>query len=111
MLCAALDRTKMSDRKAMMVVTATARSLGQNVDQIALNRSTVRRLRQRHREQMSKKLKEAFKADVPLVVPWDGKLIPDLTGKQVDRFPILVSGLGISQLLAVAKLQAGTVQA
>ena len=49
-LCAALDRTKMSDRKAMMVVTATAQSLGQNVDQIALNRSTVRRLRQRHRE-------------------------------------------------------------
>ena len=53
---------------------------------------------------MSKKLKEAFKADVPLVVHWDGKLIPDLTDKQVDRLPILVSGLGISQLLAVAKL-------
>ena len=110
-LCAALDRTKMSNRKAMMVVTATAQSLGQNVDQIVLNRSTVRRLRQRHREQMSKKIKEAFKADVPLVVHWDGKLITDLTGKQVDRLPILVSGLGISQLLAVAKLQAGTGQA
>ena len=52
-----------------------------------------------------------FIADVPLVVHWDGKLIRDLTGKQVDRLPILVSGLGISQLLAVAKLQAGTGQA
>ena len=52
-----------------------------------------------------------FKADVPLVVHWDGKLIRDLTGKQVDRLPILVCGLGISQLLAVAKLQAGTGQA
>jgi len=49
---------------------------------------------------------------VPLVVHWDGKLLPDLTGKEkVDRLPVLVSGKGISQLFTVAKLPSGTGEA
>ena len=43
---------------------------------------------------------------------WDGKLLPDLTGNEkVDRLPILVSGLGVIQLLAVPKLPNGTGEA
>ena len=43
------------------------------------------------------------------MVHWDGKLIPKLTGKQKEnRLPVLVSGKGISQLLTLAKLLAGT---
>ncbi|KAK6191163.1 hypothetical protein SNE40_002902 [Patella caerulea] len=34
-LSAALDRTKMSDRKAIMIGTATAQSLGHNVEDMA----------------------------------------------------------------------------
>lgn len=111
-LCGALDRTKMSDRKAMMVVTATAQSLGHNVEDIALNHSSIRRLRQQHRTVGASNLKEAFRADQSLVVHWDGKLIPDLIGKEkVDRLPVFVSGMGTSQLLTVAKLPTGTGQA
>ncbi|KAK6185944.1 hypothetical protein SNE40_008071 [Patella caerulea] len=108
-LSAALDRTKMSDRKAMMVVTATAQSLGHNVEDMALNRSSIRRLRQKYRTIGAENLKEAFSADQALVVHWDGKLLPELTGKdKVDRLPVLVSGMGTSQLLTVAKLPTGT---
>ena len=47
-----------------------------------------------------------------LTVHWDGKLLPDLTGNEkVDRLPILASGLGVSQLLAVPKLPNGTGEA
>ena len=43
------------------------------------------------------------------MVHWDGKLLPDLTGKsKVDRLPVLVSKKGVSQLLTVAKLPSGT---
>jgi len=50
-----------------------------------------------------------FKPTVPLTVHWDGKLMPDLTGRNdVDRLPILVTGLGIEKLLAAPKLSNGT---
>jgi len=43
--------------------------------------------------------------DVPLVVHWDGKLLPDISGnhEKVDRLPILVSGRGVERLLNVPK--------
>lgn len=111
-LAASLDRSRISDRAAMSVVGETARSLGHEVDNLALNRSTIRRLRQKHRQQRAIQIKEEFKVGVPLVVHWDGKLIPDLTGKEkVDRLPVIVSGEGVSQLLAVPKLATGTGQA
>ena len=43
------------------------------------------------------------------MVHWDGKLKMDLTTKEhVDRLPIIISGIGGAQLLAVAKLGSGT---
>lgn len=44
-----------------------------------------------------------------LIVHWDGNLTEDLTRKEhVDRFPVLVSHIGISYLLCVGKLPSGT---
>ncbi|KAK2720673.1 hypothetical protein QYM36_004529 [Artemia franciscana] len=90
-LAAAVDRTKVSDRKAVFVIAETAKSLGMTIDQLALNRDS---------------------SDVPLVVHWDGKLIPDLIGKEkVDCLPVLVSGKEVLQLLTVAKLPSRTGEA
>lgn len=99
---AALDRTKISDRNAAYIHTATAQSLGHNVKYLALNRSTIKRQREHHRSQLAKALKKEFHANVSLVVHWDGKLMADLSGKEhVDRLAVLVSGSGVSQLLKV----------
>ena len=38
-LAATLDRTKISDRKAMFVISETAKSLGHNITDLALNRN------------------------------------------------------------------------
>ncbi|KAK2717035.1 hypothetical protein QYM36_007247 [Artemia franciscana] len=111
-LAAALDRTKVSDRKAVFVIAETAKSLGMTIDQLALNRDSVRRLRAKHRIRSSASIRAKFQSDVPLVVHWDGKLIPDLIGKEkVDRLPVLVSGKEVLQLLTVAKLPSGTGEA
>lgn len=111
-LAATLDRTKMSDRKAMFVISETAKSLGHNITDLALNCDSIRRLRMKHRSVQSAALKAEFQGNVPLVVHWDGKLIADLTSKeQVDRLPVIVSGKGVSQLLTVAKLISGTGEA
>ena len=68
-----------------------------------------------HRNKVMDEMKEAFHHNVqgPLVVHWDGKLLPDVTGDfvhvKVDRLPILVSNQyhGVEQLLNVPKLLNG----
>ena len=106
-----LERTNVSDRRAAFILTEAARSLGQNVKQLTINRSTIRRERRRHRQQQASKLKGELKTSAPLIVHWDGKLMEDLTSKkQVYRLPILVSGGGDTKLLNVAKLPSGTGQ-
>ena len=98
-LTAMLDRTKVTDHKAVLIVAETTKSLGHEVQDLALSRSSIRRLRQDHRAEISTGLKQEFLADAPLVVHWDGKLLRDLTGtEKLDRLPILVSGQGVTQL-------------
>ena len=50
-----------------------------------------------------------FDPQVPLTVHWDGKLLPDLTAREnVERLPVIVTGLQIECLLGVPKLASGT---
>ncbi|KAG0713776.1 hypothetical protein GWK47_015469 [Chionoecetes opilio] len=96
--------TKLTDRSATYVLTEAARCLGQNVEELNINRSSIRRQRLKHRAAMASKIREEFRSGTPLVVHWDGKLVMDLTTKEhVDRLPIIISGIGGAQLLAVAK--------
>ena len=53
--------------------------------------------------------KREFHPDYPLVVHWDGKILPDILGLgEVDRLLVLVSGDGTEKLLGVPKLASGT---
>ncbi|GBM75037.1 hypothetical protein AVEN_213331-1 [Araneus ventricosus] len=111
-LATVLDRTKVSDRKAIFVAAKTAKSLGYDIKEVGLNRSTIRRKRIFNRIEQSQKLKESLQRNVSLIVHWDGKLLPELTGKEkIDRLPIIISGKGVSQMLSVAKLSSATGEA
>jgi hypothetical protein len=111
-VAAALDRTLLSDRKAVYVLSAAASSLGHNVQELSINRSTIQRTRIQSRQQIAELIKESFSPNTPLTVHWDGKLLPALTGTdKVDRLSIIVSGGGISKLLGVPQLASGTGQA
>ena len=104
-----LDRTKTSDRQAVQIIAPIIHATGQNVEEYNINRSSVRRYRQKHRIELSSALKSDFNTQKPLVLHWDGKLMADLTGdEKVDRLPIIVSGSGTEQLLCVPKLPSGT---
>ncbi|GBN16136.1 hypothetical protein AVEN_70530-1 [Araneus ventricosus] len=82
-LATVLDRTKVSDRKAVFVVAKTAKSLGYDIKEVGVNRSMI-----------------CQKRNVPFIVHWDGKLLPELTGKEkIDMLPIIISGKGVSQML------------
>ena len=110
-LTAALDRTKASDRQATFTIAATAKSLGHNVGDLSLSFSTVRRARIKHRKEATEKIHNDFNPSVPLVVHWDSKLLPDITGTSCDksdRLAILVTGEETEKLLGVPKLIRGT---
>ncbi|CAH0397160.1 unnamed protein product [Chilo suppressalis] len=111
-LASSLDVSKLSDRKATMVVTSTLKSAGCDPSEFNVNRSSIRRQRVKNRKAVAESLKSEFKPSSSLTIHWDGKLIEDITGhKTVDRLPILVSGHGVDQLLAVPKLERGTSEA
>ncbi|XP_046383718.1 uncharacterized protein LOC124154192 [Ischnura elegans] len=116
MVSAALDRTLTSSGGGSMLIKAvaqaTAKSLGfaEKEVQIVSSRSQLHRKRSECREEMAIMIKQEFTPDVPLVVHWDGKLMPsseDAEGN-ADRLPILVSGEGVEQLLGVPELKRGT---
>ncbi|XP_043216604.1 uncharacterized protein LOC122378950 [Amphibalanus amphitrite] len=111
-LGAALDRTKLSNRNAVHLLSAAARNFGHDPAELVLNRESFRRARMRFREEASKEIKAAFNPDVVLIVHWDGKIVPesDGGGGSVDRLPVLVSGGGVAKLLAVPKLPSGRAQ-
>jgi len=90
----ALERTKVSARRAVEIIAPLINASGQCINEFSLNRSSVRR----HRSKCAAALKDnlKFNPQKPLVLHWDGKLMKDLTGdEKVDRLLILVSGSGI----------------
>jgi hypothetical protein len=108
-LAAALDRTKTTSRNAVYLLSEAASSLGCQPSDLAINRETIRRTRIKWRTEAAKYIRDSFCLDVPLIVHWDSKLMPDLDGGgKVDRLAIIVSGEGTSKLLKVPKLDSGT---
>ena len=103
-----LDRTRMSNRAALMIIVETSRAVGQDTETFALNRSTIQRLCQKHREIAASRFIQDFEPITALTVHWDGKLMQDLTGtEKVDHFSILVLTMGKMKLLDIPKIYAG----
>lgn len=109
-IASALDKCKMTDRNAIHLLIAVAEALGHNVNDLIINRTTLRRLRQENRETVALNVKENYKlqSSEPCIVHFDGKILPDLTGKEkVDRQPVIVSNKNGDQLLGVPSLPNG----
>lgn len=57
-LLSTLDAQQISDRKAVRVIIAAARALGHDVNNLVINRTTLRRLRKENREKVARAVKE-----------------------------------------------------
>ena len=113
-LTSALDRTKMSNREAVFTIAATAINLGHYINDLTLSVSTIHRARKENRKKLAEKDKQEFNVDKPLVVHWDGKLLPNITNvvhEKVDCLAILVTGENTEKLLGVPKISKGTGEA
>jgi len=47
-----------------------------------VSNASIRRERMKHRKAIAEGLKAEFRSEVPLTIHWDGKLLPDITGKE-----------------------------
>lgn len=107
-LAATMDKIKISDRDAVHFCIAVAEALGHDVSTLIINRNSIHRSRQQYREKIAKEVKNKFTLSKPGIIHWDGKLLPELTGKQkVERLPILITSLNTQQLLGVPSLPNG----
>lgn len=110
-LVAALDRCRISDRDAVHLIAAVAQSLNHDLDSLVINRTSIRRYREKLREAKAANIKKVFK-DTELnavVLHWDGKMLPDLLKRElVDRLPVLLTSGNDEKLLGVPALENGT---
>ena len=69
----------------------------------------MQRAREKYQTKKASEIKETFQVSVPLVVYFDGKLLPAIDGsKKGDRVAILVYDLRVEKLLGVLKVERGT---
>lgn len=104
-----LDRCNTTDNSAVYISAAITKSLGVDINNVTLSRSSIRRNRIKCREEIAHQIKTDFKNDDKLTVHWDGKLLQDIcSSKKSERLAVIVCGDGIEQLLGVPKLRNGT---
>lgn len=108
-LVAALDRSNVSCRNAMYIISATLQSVGVDLTSVNISYKTIQRSRIALRKEIAKGLKDELKFEDNYIVHWDGKLLTDITGTDtVDRLPIVLTSCGGEQLLGVPELKSGT---
>ena len=93
----------------MGTVGALATASGQDFGSLSFSRSTIRRHRIKNWETIAKSETISIPEGMPVPVHWDGKLLPDLSGKdQVDRIAILATAGSKEHLLEVPKIPRST---
>ena len=106
-----LDRVNVSDRKATMVIAAVNKHLGNESEEVTLLRSTVRRARKSNRQNYALQKRNDFVPTAPLLLHWDGKMLPGPTRVHTDRenrVAVVVSWKNNEMLLGASLIPSGT---
>ena len=75
-----LDRAKISDRKAALVLPTIAHALGHDATKLPTSFSSIRRARQMQLLTEAEKIKDTFSPISPLTPHWDSKLLSSAPG-------------------------------
>lgn len=105
-LSSALDRTKTSNRAAVFILALAAVGMGLNPENMVINRESIRLARLANSKEITIQMRENFNPDSPLVLHWDGKMLPNSNlDRKVDRIAVVVTGKGVSQTLDIPFLE------
>lgn len=113
-LIVALDRAKLSDRHAMLIISSVLNSVNHNLFNIVLNRESLRLERQKRRKQIFNDLKSTFKwngeESEHIIVHWDTKRMVEYeqparaNPEKYERLVVVASSGGHEKLLSAPKL-------
>lgn len=99
---AALDSCNIFYRNSVRLISVISEPLGVDTSALILNKTSFNEYRSKFRREAAERIKREFgEIEVgPVVVHWDGKLIPDgFSCKKVDRVPIIVRSNTIEKIL------------
>lgn len=106
-----LDKCKITDRNAVLIIAAVAQSLGHDLKSLVINRSSIKRYRENLRAAKAANIKTTFQS-IELdaaVIHWDGKMLSNLLERKlVDRLPIILTNGKTEKLLGIPELKTGT---
>ena len=77
-LSAALYQAQVSNRAATFILGETARSLEHEICSLNVNYESIRKARLKFRKPMAQSEEASFDPFAPLLVHWDGKMLPDI---------------------------------
>ena len=106
-----LDLVNVSDRKATIVIAALSKHLGNELEEVTLSRSTVRRARKSNRQTYALQRRNDFVPTTPLLLRWDGKMLLGLSRVHADRenrVAVVVSWKNSKMLLGAPHIPSGT---
>ena len=77
----ALDRNKTFDQEAVRLMVPVAAALGHDPSSLPLSRSIIHCMRQKTRKEFAEATLMEYKPSCPIVVHWDGKILPEIFGQ------------------------------
>lgn len=113
-LICVIHSRKYSDRAEVHIFIPVVETLGKNVDDFIINKTSIQRCRKVLREERVGNLKDQLKeCDLQaMVLHWDGNLLPNLVNKGIiDRLSIVISNGDVEKILAIPVLEHGTYEA
>ena len=88
----------------MHIVAPALVAAGVDLQSITLSTTSLYETRKDTREAIGSSVRESFCPKVPLIVHFDGKMLPDCDGVKGDRMPVVVSGKWVEKLLGIPRL-------
>lgn len=115
-LVGALDRAKISNRRASNIILTSASAMGVNLDDVNASYSTFQRQRSRLRERMASEIRDKFlknNANKRFIIHWDSTLLYNFTDEndvnaKVHRLAIILSNGDEMKLLSIPKIAGGS---
>lgn len=102
-----LDRTNLSSRQALHVTASALRTAGVNVAELTLSATSIHKARKSGRESIGNEIEGDFQPGTPLIVHFDGKLLPGWEGQKFDRLTAVISGKNVEKLLGIPEDTSG----
>lgn len=108
-LATVLDKCKISDRDATHILYTFLEAVNIDPSEYVINRTSLIIQRQSKRYDIAEKSREEFFKNVDnIIIHWEGKILKNISGQNVERLAVIATTQGKEKLLGVLELPVAT---